>query len=981
MHWRSMKPTGFILAILLIAGMGFSTASLAMTEAGTVIGNSATATYYDDSNNQYTTTSNLVQTIVAEVCGVETSGGGTRNGVPGQTVYVPFEVTNKGNGENTFSLAVDGAYSKTIYWDENQNGKIDPGESSVTSITLGIDVTAAVVVAVQVPVSATSGGSDSFSLTATGTAPGSCNASQSSTVDVIEDALIQTTKQVDKSVGAPGDTLSYTVSFKNVGTQKARAATTPVNVDGTNTDAILIKDEIPAGSSFVGSSASGQPGTNPTGYVVFSANGTTWFKTEAGAGSVNYVGFLMEDDAPTDGNNSFVLDPDQEGYISFQVSINDPFDDTDASVDNNATISYAVIDGSDKTVTTNTVHTVIPSSATADIAVGPSGNPEEDSGTNWQNDNVIASAPSGAWVTFTHTAKNRDVNNVDIINLSYENAPSGWIVEFWNAANTAKLIDNDADGKPDLGTVDPDTTKDFTVRIYIPGSETSGGSADIVALSSNNPSETDKSQDVVSAIATANVDLGKNGTLTDTTNDASDGDTDGTNDSDDVLPGNNGTGNVVDIVDPGETANYPLQVANTGASADTFKLDSTATMPTGTAVTFYSDPNCDGNASDGAQITDTPLLGGSLLAQDTNGTADIQVYDVANIVAGDKLLLDTGTASAEIVTVASVDVSTKVITLTAAPSNAHVTGAKVSESYCFVMVVSTDSTTPAGETNIVVSATSGVSGASNNMDAYLKVNAVCNVVIAPNQSDQLPSGGTTTYQHTVSNFGNTDANITISVPSSGTSMAYVILDSAAAAKGTSYALSNVAAGDSVTFYIKTIAPSNIPAGTVESINVTAISDIDNDATPDCNATAQDTTTIIDGYLQLTKYVSTADTNGTDAAGSCNNTPDGINPGPCDEITYRVKYKNIGNKDAVDVVLTDPIPEHTTYKPGSLHLNPSCDGTTFTVDPTDAASDDVAEYDGTNDLVRFRLGTGADATSGGTIIPGGEGCIVFKVTID
>ena len=156
MEWRKSSHFPFFVLIL-----GFLAACLftplrahALTPARTVIGNAATATYYDENNNFYTTTSNIVQTVVQEVCGVDVAGGGTYQGVPGQTVYVPFTVKNTGNGENTFNLSADGTYTKHIYLDENQNGVIDPGEQEVSSVTLGMGETAHIVVAVSVPAGA-----------------------------------------------------------------------------------------------------------------------------------------------------------------------------------------------------------------------------------------------------------------------------------------------------------------------------------------------------------------------------------------------------------------------------------------------------------------------------------------------------------------------------------------------------------------------------------------------------------------------------------------------------------------------------------------------------------------------------------------------------------------------------------------------------------------------------------------------------------
>ncbi|WP_456419133.1 hypothetical protein [Thermovibrio sp.] len=987
----------FILALLLLP-----LKAMAMTPAGTVIGNAATATYYDEENNQYTTTSNIVQTTVAEVCAVTVDGGGTYEGVPGQEIYIPFTVTNKGNGENTFNLSTSGGtYTKRIFLDENQNGVVDPGENEVSSITLGMGETAHIVVAVQIPSDANGGDSDSFTLTAEGTDPAGCSEDQSATVNVVEDALIQANKQVDKDTASPEDTLTYTITFRNVGTRAAKAQdgfTVDLDGDGnpeTGVEGLLIKDQIPSGSTYVSGSASGQP---TSGFVVYSPDGNTWYKSEGDAvnnGGVKYVGFFIPDDAPQDDSKGDVLDPDQEGYLTLKVRVNSPFDDPDQSVDNKATVLYDDSTGNDKTVETNETHTTVPASATADIAVSDQkanvSDVEDDSaaGADYTDDNTKRNVPAGSWVVFTHSAANRSLVNDDVIELSVDDAnsnlPSGAIVEFWNADGTAKLIDTDGDGKVDLGTVPANSKQDFIVKVFIPAdvSAPQDGTVDyyvtILATSHENPGEEDRSRDNIDGVVGAGVDIGKVNTVGDDIDNPSDGNTDGTNDSDDVLPADNGNNGIVNIVDPGQTAVYVLEVANTGSSPDQFNLSASGN-PAGTSVSFYTDPNCDGDSSDGEQITETPLLGGTTLSADANaGDTTISVYSVANITAGDTLIIGAGTSNLEVVTVQSVDVENNQITLTSELANDHSAGEKVSERICLIMKVETEAATPAGEYNIVVEAESENSGASNNIDAYLKVNAICSVSVSPDHSDQLPPGGTTTYQHTVTNEGNVNAKVTITVPSSGTQLNYVILDSSQNPVGTTYVINNLAPGDSVTFYIKVNAPSGVPAGTVESIDVTADADIDGDDNTDCSNTATDTTTVIEGYLQLTKEATTSDTDGPDNAGNCTGNPDGVNPGPCDEITYKIKYKNIGSQDALDVVITDQIPDHTTYVPNSLCLDTDCDGNCDT-NLTDSSGDDQAEYDSVNNLVRFRVGEGAYENNGGTLHPDDEGCVIFRVKI-
>ncbi len=83
----------------------------------------------------------------------------------------------------------------------------------------------------------------------------------------------------------------------------------------------------------------------------------------------------------------------------------------------------------------------------------------------------------------------------------------------------------------------------------------------------------------------------------------------------------------------------------------------------------------------------------------------------------------------------------------------------------------------------------------------------------------------------------------------------------------------------------------------------------------------------------------------------------------DTLRYTLTFTNIGLDAAKNVVLRDPIPTNTTYVPESIHIvagaNPGA--------KTDTANDDQAEFDGgASPQVVARLGTGANASSGGTL---------------
>lgn len=98
----------------------------------------------------------------------------------------------------------------------------------------------------------------------------------------------------------------------------------------------------------------------------------------------------------------------------------------------------------------------------------------------------------------------------------------------------------------------------------------------------------------------------------------------------------------------------------------------------------------------------------------------------------------------------------------------------------------------------------------------------------------------------------------------------------------------------------------------------------------------------------------------------------------DTLRYTVSGTNAGQDGAAGFVLRDPVPADTGYVPGSIRVTQP--GGTATP-RTDAAGDDVAEYDATNDRVVARFGTGSNATAGGTIAPGGTYTLVFDVVVD
>ena len=96
----------------------------------------------------------------------------------------------------------------------------------------------------------------------------------------------------------------------------------------------------------------------------------------------------------------------------------------------------------------------------------------------------------------------------------------------------------------------------------------------------------------------------------------------------------------------------------------------------------------------------------------------------------------------------------------------------------------------------------------------------------------------------------------------------------------------------------------------------------------------------------------------------------------DVLEYAITVSNSGSDGASSTVLADTLPAEVAYIPGSLVVTAGTnDGA-----KTDAAGDDQAEYEAATRTVRFRLGTGADAATGGTLAAGAVTAVRFQATV-
>ncbi|KIX84767.1 conserved repeat protein [Thermus filiformis] len=592
------------------------------TPAGTAITNQAAASYIDSANQPRTTTSNLVTTIVQQVYafsitpdGTETSPGQTRSNLPGGQVLFQYTVTNSGNGTDTINLNyAQGANGTSddfdllnvqIYKDDNCNGNVDAGEAQVTSLTLGADDTACVVVVATIPTTATNGQYGNLNLT--GASSGGPTDTNNWARAVATTAAALTAFKAASPTGsvAPGSTITYTISGSNTGGSAAHAVTSVVTVDGNSKNGILITDVIPSGLTYVSGSLSGSAGAGTVTLIYSTNGGTTWTATQPASG-VNAVGMLIE------GSGAFF--PQGASYtLSFQVQVPSGAS-AGTSYANSATVQFSPDGTTTQLVTTNSTTNTV--GASYDVRVGPYQYPEAGATGSYTvsgytvnrsgDAQTINSAYSGTQVVFRHTLKNTG-NTSDSFTLSFSGAPSGW---------TCSLLADDLT-TPLSGPVGPlpaGGTYDFALKCAIPSTYTGGSvTLNVIATSQGDSSKTDSAQDTVTSVDDGfRFDLygGVNGTGNYTYTQTTSGTDYTSDDSGNPTRVIYQSGTTFPSANPGAQVVYRLRVKNLNFNGlpDNYQLLLSGVDTTRIAsILFYADANDDGTP-DGAPISNTGLV-------------------------------------------------------------------------------------------------------------------------------------------------------------------------------------------------------------------------------------------------------------------------------------------------------------------------------------------------------------------------------------
>ncbi|AWB59357.1 DUF11 domain-containing protein [Colwellia sp. Arc7-D] len=578
---RSALTTG-----ILAAGASLcmsTTAMAAAPAAGAVVGNQATATYTDGTNETRTATSNLVETIVKQVAGVDIEADTSKLVAVGGTVYFPHTITNTGNGNDIYDLTDLDANTGTItfnslevYADADLDGIPDDfNPISVTPAMLAGEKYG-IVVAAQVPSTVTSADVETLTIEAKSQFEPTILDFNTDTISVSDNAVIEVTKSMSVSSGPSPSLAAFDVvlTYTNSG-----------NATATN---VTLKDILPEGMMYANNSGSWSGATN--GVLT---------DTDGANDDPLGIDYSYESVAnPIAGEDIQVViasvAPGSSGTVTFRVSI-----DSDLSPgDINNLASYEYYDGAAvlAPVNTNTAtYTVLQSAAvvaTDSEGTNSASNSDDDGSANDVVTEIDA-ANQGGTIKFSNIIMNNG-NGIDTFELAVGNStfPVGTSFQLYQADGLTPLTDTNGDGVPDTGPLDSDVTNvstDDELEVVLVATLPIGASGnnnglgydvELTATSAVDPTQSDFVTDHLNEITASSVDL---------TNDAAFGDAGALGEG--VGPETAAVS--TNTIEPGEQTSFTLFVANTSAVADSYNLAfdeandfTTPTLPEGWSIVF-----------------------------------------------------------------------------------------------------------------------------------------------------------------------------------------------------------------------------------------------------------------------------------------------------------------------------------------------------------------------------------------------------------
>lgn len=850
-RWHA-RVSGHLMGAALGAAAFAVPALAAPPPAGTVIGNQAVATF-ESGGQTYSITSNLVETTINTIAGVQIASDTTKSGAVGGKVFFPHTITNIGNSADSFTLTtpvVDaGLTVVAIYPDANCDGVPDTLTAITATPSLSSGQQFCVVTEVDVASSVTVGASATYQIMAETTLSGSVTMvapddTNTDTVNFANTAVFEFTKNMTLLTDAdasgsltPGDTVRVRINYNNTGLAA-----------GTG---VVITDPLPAelvylagtgvwsdGGTMTDDPGDGVNGTNGQGDTIdygFATGQVTATISSVPAGRAGYVQF----DA--------TISADASGTVTNVASIDsnetDPQDSNSAAidvVDEDAVFvtlaDSATVDGLDDGSDPDTNLGGTPASSTDD---GP---------TN--NDVVSETSPyaEGAVVPFSLVIENHSNTPQRFdLNAAVGSFPAGTSFSFFTDTG-AVVFDTNANGMPDI-PLPAHGTRQFELRADLPAgpgttrlATDTPWQAQVTATALTDPNVSNNTTiELANDITGAAVDLENAGGL-----------------ADGPSVDNGGNPWTTETADSGETVSFTLVVQNNGASPDSFNLAysdtnfTDGTLPAGWQVTFKD--------STGAAITNTGVI-----AAGSSATFTAEVKVPPSATPGDTALFFRAMSATNS---AVSDIKMDRVTVNMRADLAIRANATAQSSPGGVVVLSHTIENVGNTAYPVPGFYLEYDTPFSNFGATLYVDSNENGVLDP--ADAL--------------VVDENDEVVGKVPGLGGSLE---------------------PGETITVFARIQVPSTAVAGLSETATLqiaTAEDNIDNSA-------VTETVTVVSGDLEVVKEQAIdADCDGTEDA-AFSQAPATADPGAC--IIYRINATNTGSADAENVRIDDEVPQFTT----------------------------------------------------------------------
>lgn len=899
--------------------------------ANTVIGNQAAATFEADGQT-FTVQSNLVETVVNEVYGVTLAASQTRSTAPGSVVLFPHAITNNGNTDDIFTLTTDltggtDDFTPTfqIFPDADEDGNADSLTPLSATPTILAGERFGVVVQASVPGTATNGQTADFVLTATSQADGTqtdantdvINVSTGGIVSLQKDQILETDADGDGQISI-GDTIEVTLTYSNTGIAAANNVIITDDLPVANTDGDAVTLTYGAGAA----EWSDNPGTALTdaaGNVEFTNGQGTSLEYET-TGATTVVATLDTLGAGRTGFITFqyVLTAAPEGAIENTALIES---DTQAQTPSN--VSSITIAPSSDVVLADAAATAPTPGGGVDGANLDGGDTSATDDDGAQDDVVTEDTDvfPGQDIVFDLVLTNLG-NEADTFGLSAANTdfPAGTTFDFVAADGVTPIVGDEV--ALALGEV-RHVRLIATLPASAPETAAPAGFDAVVTATSQKDASVSNTTAVLfnGAVQAQAVDLVNTDTVGGTTTGGVGPDVD-----------NGGAAWTTLAVDPGDTAVFPLRITlPAGSPSNTFDLlastdatFATVNTPAGWTVQFYKD---------GVPITTTGTL--------TPGTgADLEFDFEARV---------TPPASAV----------------------ADATGV-----------------------DFYFRAESPVNGLTDTKLDTVTINEVVDIAIDTDSSVQAVPGAAAIIPHTITNLGNstvlggaitlggtdpfTDAGMSAAIfydvnddgVLDGGDVAITDLNQIVGTDATP----GLSPGEQARVFVRVQAPSTLSVGVTETGDVTIDSALTTsvgaatDADTSNNAVV-DTITTVSGDVDVLKEQ--ALDQGCDATLDIGYSQTALDADPGDCVWYRLTAENVGTGTVTNVVISDVVPNYTTFEVCTANAcapTLNVDGTagTVAVQPADEATGSVAS---------------SAPGAGFPLDPGSRAVLTFTVQID